>query len=197
MSMNNLFESTGIWPVTIGIGGQAGWTLWASTENDDYVLAAEKQILLFRTCHALKEFVVDNQSNNLATLPGYEAFRTACLTAPSMALEPYARYDLTDLIHIMDEDWIEWNREQVSVALDALNILWDMAITVDEHDAIRLMSGDAVLGTVMNVMTMFDEEGRQELGQIRQCDVKRRVMDVVRGVSRHVLLLPEESKRGE
>ena len=54
--LDEVFERTRVWPVWLDIEGKAGLTLWASTENDDYMLATGQYVLLFPSTAGLGKF---------------------------------------------------------------------------------------------------------------------------------------------
>lgn len=147
------------------IAAKHGMTIWIGTENDDLLLALDGQVLLFGNEVSMREFIENDQSSNLTELIGYQAIQQLLRNDRRLSVKPQSYFKTDKALVLLREDWSEWDAEMASDVLNVCNILWDIAVTVDEIVVIDAMSADSRFGQFLDILTFYREEHLQSLRQ--------------------------------
>jgi hypothetical protein len=193
----DVFEDVRVWPIAVIIDSKSGVTAWAGTENDDLVLALGQNPLLFRNLRRLTAFIVDDRASNLAALPGYQKFQALARSNPDLLSQPSASFQSGHLLNTLDIDWHHWTSAEMSDALDSLNMLWDMAVTVHDQETLSLMRGHGQIGTLMNSMTESDTGAPSGLTDLDQNVVKAIAASIVSRLAGYICVVPSEGNADE
>lgn len=131
------FETAELWPVRLELLDAKGVTLWSGGERD-LLLAADGRVLLFGSTWQLRHFVLSGARTNLDERPGYVSVRRYLRTSTDKRLRIDGRdFSLNaTLSNLRDGRVTEANQAEV---MDSLNMLWDIATTVDHAEATRAM----------------------------------------------------------
>lgn len=158
-------ESAEVWPVRVEILDAKGVTLWSGGESD-LLLAADHRVLLFGSTGQLRHFVLSGARTNLDERPGYADVRRYLRGNSDKRLRIDGRdFSLNATVSILLDGRIT-NANQTQV-LDSLNLLWDIANTVDHSRARRVMR-EAKVRWLLDELT-FSALGPD--GQLTRSDV--------------------------
>ncbi|HEX5505066.1 MAG TPA: hypothetical protein VFW96_20790 [Thermomicrobiales bacterium] len=150
------FEDLQLWPIRIRLSGRTGYTLWASGDKDDILLALCGTMLLFRTKDGLRAFVENEHSCNLSQLNGYRRLRRILGTGGGTwnGVVPYHTYNFDRTARALSGgDWGRWNLRTCKAVLDCLNLIWDMAALAGDAEAIAHQEGGSELHALLNTLT--------------------------------------------
>lgn len=116
-------------------------------------------------------------------------FQHQCRANPDMIAEPDVAYEADALFEILDEDWNYWSREEAREVLHTLNIMWDIAATGHNVAALAHMKDQNGLGRFLDVLTFFDADGRKELEDLNQDDMREATAEVVKMVLPNIVTI--------
>jgi hypothetical protein len=162
MTMNqDDFAPFGLWPIHVELPGKAGLTLWGGGGGDDDRLLAEgDHLLLFTEPALLQDFVRRDVRSNLTELLGYQSMQRALQpAAANLQLEPVIEFSLVEVGHRLAAVRWDWDVSDCASVLDGLNLLWDVANTLDEaliRSSLRRETG--VLGRLADALTFIEEK---------------------------------------
>ncbi|HWB72662.1 MAG TPA: hypothetical protein VG452_10620 [Egibacteraceae bacterium] len=118
------------------------------TVDGDLVLCADGQ--------ALREFIAHDAASLLSALPGYAQLR-AWARAPTPPVEPELTFDYRAVAAVLEWPVERWDRDAAGDLLDAMNMPYDVAASLDEHELLRQMDAGAY-GALVGGLTFVEEE---------------------------------------
>ncbi|MFH1464206.1 MAG: hypothetical protein ABIO70_07455 [Pseudomonadota bacterium] len=134
----------------------AGPTLWGGGGGEkDLVLAHAGRALLFPDLAAMWAPVRAAEPCNMACLDGYQ--RLAAALDPPPDVNPL-HHPLTDILRWMSAPRWRWSPTRCATVLNGINLLWDLASTLERDDLRARLRPSAPLGSVSNVLTFADRE---------------------------------------
>ncbi len=180
MALNaDLSERIGIWLIELRWNNQGNVTLWARANEEDWLLAVGKRILVFSYVSRLLAFVSADTSSNLSNLSGYHQLRNLIDDmGDGGGWQPYATCDFDRVLQLLSEEvWANWSLESCNEVLNALNLLWDAAVTLGEETLIAGMKGTQPLGEFMNTLTFIEPQERPTLDGYDKDAIRSRIRD--------------------
>lgn len=159
------FDEIGIWPIQIRILDKTGLTLWADNDEEDLLLAASNNLLLFKNMASLEGFVKRGRSCNISHLSGYEQLRHT-LRITRHHLQPDTFYDFNSIkLLFHKEDWSEWELTDCATILDSLNLLYDYSVTANDQLTLSILTGESgsEVSQLMNELTFIEQDSRHLL----------------------------------
>lgn len=132
-----VLEAAETWPVRLELLDARGVTLWSGGDKD-VLLATDRRVLLFGTSWQLRHFVLSGALSNLEDRAGYTQLRRYLRGTSDKRLRIDDRaFSFDRVIASMSKGRItRGNQAQI---LDSLNVLWDVANTVDSTAAKRIL----------------------------------------------------------
>lgn len=161
-----------IWPLKVRLLGKTGYTLWTqlSDENEtDVLLAIGENILLFKTFKSMTDFVASGSASNIAATKGYRnLFELIIKGRDSQELfAPDNNYDFNRTGEILKAGhWERWTINNSAKVLNALNLLWDMAKTLDDLEIIDSMKRGTPLREFMNTLSFITRKDLADLAKL-------------------------------
>lgn len=165
------FERCSLWPIRIDLPIGGGYTLWGSGGGEQDLLLASpsarggtRMLLLFARWPLLGSFVASESSCNLSATAGFGALAGAWRAAdPGPSRLPVKRFSFVKVRQWMERARWDWPRGDCATVLDALNLLWDTARTIDDRDAASALRGDAPLAHLADALTFLGEGERRSV----------------------------------
>jgi hypothetical protein len=163
---------------------QALYALWAGTSGDDLLLADQRGILVFRSLAALARFIGGKHRTNLSPLKGYRRARaTADLRRSSV--EWYRIDDAYDALSRRQP--AEFDRRTCIKVVNALNLLWDAAQTLNDKEAEARLLGKAPLARLLDILTFYDPALRDPPAALKRLHGPKLAEDLALLVGRLIL----------
>lgn len=168
-------EAAETWPVRLELLDARGVTLWSGGDKD-LLLASDRRVLLFGTSWQMRHFVLSGALSNLEQRAGYRKLRSYLHGTSDRRLRIDDRaFSLNGVIASMSEGRItRGNQAQI---LDSLNLLWDIANTVDSTAAKRVLRAPR-LRKFLDLLTFVELNGADAATEIGKFDLPRLRSDV-------------------
>ena len=151
----SFFEETHVWPLWLVLPGGAGFTLWGDAlwGDDDIVLAAANRLVLGATRESLVEFVLAEPNVNFRGRRGYVQLQAALSDGGRFDPEATTVSAVAMVPAWMREAPQNWSRTEMSDAIDALNMVWDIAHTIDDAATVAALTRNGgALGVFLDAL---------------------------------------------
>lgn len=168
----DLFEDAKIWPIKLILPRKIGYTLWGTNfKGNDVFLSREGKIIFFKTLPSLFDFIGDRcLDTNLSVFSGHKKFNTFIIESD---LPKNIEIDCFDFTLVQD---IICKKKQLSSiiqcmdALDCLNFLYDVGMTLNEKNILSVMKrGHGELAGLMDTLTFIENHELHVLEQFDFC----------------------------
>ncbi|HEX2026714.1 MAG TPA: hypothetical protein VHF25_01810 [Nitriliruptorales bacterium] len=190
-----VFERAALWPVGLTFLHSHGLTLWGSggdPEGRDHVLTVEGELVLCANGQVLQAFVAGDTTSSLAGLPGYEHLRAWARTYAG-PVEPELAFDYRAVAASLEWRTDRWDRDAAGDLLDAMNMLYDVAAALDEHELLEQFDAGAY-GALVDQVTFVEEEEFHTVVRTLDMDGLRRLLGAaVDRIERRVRQVPADA----
>jgi hypothetical protein len=152
------YERAELWPVGLTFIESGGLTLWGSggaPDGRDRLLVDAGRLVLLPSPARLGEYVSRDTSSALASLPGYPVLREH--VAMPHPLAPVVEHDYRAVAAVLQGSADAWTREDCSDLLDALNMLSDIALALEDDDLARAFDDEPFV-VFQERVTFLEEE---------------------------------------
>lgn len=187
-----VFEYAALWPVGLTFLRSHGLTLWGSggdKEGRDHVLTVEGELVLCADGQVLQAFIAGDPAGSLSGLPGYERLRAWARTHTG-PVEPVVAFDYRAVAAALDRARDRWDRDAAGDLLDAMNMLYDVAAALDEHELLEQFDAGAY-GALVDRVTFVEEEEFPAMMRTLDTDGLRRLLGAaVNRIERRVRQIP-------
>jgi hypothetical protein len=147
-------ELIDLWPISIEIDEHELFSLWGEGGGErDVVLARDHRLILAGSLAGLYARA-SHEVTNIRALPMYPGFEEALRNESWPTQYISARYSFDRIFDPRNLDVGSWSREQADEMLNALNLLWDIANSIDDPDLIAsLRRGGGPMSDLADYLT--------------------------------------------
>jgi hypothetical protein len=151
---HEISELVDLWPISIEIGEQELFSLWGEGGGEqDLVLARDDRLIVAGSLADLYAHVA-HEVTNIRALPTYPGLEEALRNESWPTQYIYARYSFDRILDPRNLDVGSWSREQANEMLNALNLLWDIANSIDDRDlTASLRAGGGPMANLADYLT--------------------------------------------
>jgi hypothetical protein len=156
----DVYEEVGIWAIKLRLLTKSGYTLWASKADDDLLLTVGRNLILFKKPESIARYMTSESPTNLSDLPGYIKL-SQIFNRPNFDWQNFEYdedFNLPKIANLLTQpDWYKAGIKTCAKVLNAFNIIWDIAVSIDDVWIIDNFKAKTLVGDFLDTLTFLEE----------------------------------------